>query len=132
MFMEEDVADSAFVYVSVQLLKIGEREDGWHTDGGASLLHAAVNVFGSRTLLVKQLEDAGCISFPQRPGSFYAGNICALNPNMVHGEHAAGSYGEGPPSEQVQFAVILRSDFSERRGPAELMPHQGLRSCSVS
>ena len=67
MFMEEDFADNAFVYASVQLLKIGEREDGWHTDGGASMRHAAVIVFGSRTLLVK-LEDAGCISLPKRPG----------------------------------------------------------------
>ena len=79
-FMEEDFADNAFVYASVQLLKIGERADGWHTDGGASLLHAAVTVFGSRTLQVK-LEDAGCISLPQRPGSFYVGNLCALNHN---------------------------------------------------
>ena len=67
-------------------------------------------VFGSRTLLVEQLEDAGCISLPQRPGSFYVGNLCALSHNVVHGEHAAGSYGEGPPSEQVQIAVMLRSD----------------------
>ena len=108
-FMDEDFADNAFVYASVQLLKIGERADGWHTDGGASLLHAAVTVFGSRTLLVK-LEDAGCISLPQRPGSFYVGNLCALNHNVVHSAHAAGSYGEGPPSEQVQIAVMLRSD----------------------
>ena len=43
--MLEDFADNAFVYATVQLMKIGEREDGWHTDGGASLLHAAVTVF---------------------------------------------------------------------------------------
>ena len=110
VFMEEDFADNAFVYASVQLLKIGEREDGWHTDGGASLLHAGVTLFGSRTLQVK-LEDApGCISLPQRPGSFYVGNLCALEHNVAHGEHAAGSYGEGPPSEQVQITVMLRTD----------------------
>jgi hypothetical protein len=128
VFMEEDFADNAFVYASVQMLKIGEREDGWHTDGGTSLLHAAVTVFGSRTLQVK-LEDAGCISLPQRPGSFYVGNLCALSHNVAHGEHAAGSYGEGPPSEQVQIAVMLRSDvFRHARarrinatpGPGEL------------
>lgn len=38
-FTDEDMADNAFVYVSVQVMKVGEREDGWHTDGGASLLH---------------------------------------------------------------------------------------------
>ena len=78
---------------------------------------------------MEQLEDAGCISLPQRPGSFYVGNLCALNHIVVHGEHAAGRYGEGPPSEQVQIAVMLRSDvFRAARalkinctpGPAEL------------
>ncbi len=128
VFMEEDFADNAFVYSSVQFLKIGAREDGWHTDGGTSLLNAAVTVFGSRTLLVK-LEDESCISFPQRLGSFSVGHLCALNHNVAHGEHAAGSYGEGPPSEQVQIAVMLRSDvFRAARarrinctpGPSEL------------
>jgi hypothetical protein len=108
-FMEEDFADNAFVYATVQLMKIGGREDGWHTDGGASLLHAAVTIFGSRTLQVKP-EDAGCISLPQRPGSFYVGNLCALSHNVVHSDHAAGSFGVCPPSEQVQIAVMLRTD----------------------
>ena len=64
VFMEEDRADSAFVYASVQFLKSGEREDGWH-----------VTVFGSRTVLAK-LEDA--YHPPQRPRSFYVGNLCAV------------------------------------------------------
>ena len=128
VFMEENFADNAFVYASVQVLKIGAREDAWHTDGGTSLLHAAVTVFGSRTLQV-DLGDAGCISLPQRPGSFYVGNLCALSHNVVHGENAAGSYGEGPPSEQVQIAVMLRTDvfraararkINSTPGPAEL------------
>ena len=127
-FTEEDFADNAFVYASVQLLKVGEREDGWHTDGGASLLHAAVTLFGRRTLLVKK-EDGSCISLPQRPGSFYVGNFCALEHNVVHGEHADTNYGEGPPSEQVQIAVMLRTDvyraararrINATPGPAEL------------
>ena len=109
-------------------MKMGGREDGRHTAGGASRLHAAVTVSGSRTLQVKP-EDAGCISFPQRPGSFYVGNLCALSHIVVHGEHAAGSYGGGPPSEQVHIAVMLRTDvFPAARartvnatpGPAEL------------
>jgi hypothetical protein len=109
VFEAEDFADNAFVYASVQVLKVGAREDGWHTDGGTSLLHAAVTVFGSRTLLVK-LEDGSCISLPQRPGSFYVGNLCALSHNVSHDDHAAGSLRAGPASEQVQIAVMLRSD----------------------
>ncbi len=48
VFMEEDFADNAFVYTSGQFSKIGAREDGWHTDGGTSLLNAAVTAFGPR------------------------------------------------------------------------------------
>jgi len=51
-----------------------------------------------------------------------------LNHNVVHGEHAPGSLGEGPTEEQVQIAVMLRSDvfracrarkFNTTRGPKE-------------
>ena len=68
VFMEEDRAYSAFVYASVQFLKSGEREDGWH-----------VTVFGSRTVLAK-LEDAYQPSQRprQRPRSFYVWDLCAV------------------------------------------------------
>ena len=33
-----------------------------------------------------------------------------MSHNVVHGEHAAGSLGDGLPSEQVQIAVMMRSD----------------------
>ena len=61
-FMDEDLSDNAFAYASVQVLKVGEREDGWHTDGGASLLHAGLTIFGSRQLLVKVKGEEGRIS----------------------------------------------------------------------
>ena len=50
--------------------------------------------------------------------------------SMRLGEHAAGSYGGGPPSEQVQVAVMLRADVCRAArprtthatpGPAELL-----------
>ena len=47
-FLEEDFVDNAFVDASVQFLRVAEREDGWHIDGGASLLHGGLTVFGSR------------------------------------------------------------------------------------
>ena len=50
MFVDEELADLAWVYASVQVLKVGARSDGWHTDGGASLLHAGLTVFGKRAL----------------------------------------------------------------------------------
>jgi hypothetical protein len=110
VFLDEDFADNAFVYASVQVLKIGAREDGWHTDGGASLLHASLTLFASRSVQVK-LEEGVCISLSQRPGTFYTGNLCAMEHNVKHGDQAEGSYGKGPQSQQVQIAVMLRSDF---------------------
>ena len=84
-FMDEDLSDNAFAYASIQVVKVGKREDGWHTDGGASLLHAGLTIFGSRQLLVKVKGEKGCISLAQRHGSFYVvslsisnlGNMCA-------------------------------------------------------
>jgi len=112
-FMEESFADNAFAYASVQWMRRGERQDGWHTDGGASLLHAALTIFGSRTLQVK-LRDAidgadRIIELPQRPGSFYIGNLCALEHNVVHGAESVGCYKPvGQPEWQI--AVMLRTD----------------------
>ena len=108
-FMDEDLSDNAFAYASVQVLKVGKREDGWHTDGGASLLHAGLTIFGSRQLLVKVKGEKDCISLAQRPGSFYVGNLCALEHNVAHGASAPGSLGDGPPENQVQITAILWS-----------------------
>ena len=109
VFEEEDMADNALVYASVQLMRVAAREDGWHTDGGCSLLHISATVFGSRSVSVA-LEPEGCISMAQRPGSIYLGNLCALNHNVVHHERSPGCYGEGGPGEPIQIAVMLRSD----------------------
>ena len=99
---------------------------GWHTDGGASLLHAAVTLFGSRAVEFKQEGVDGCISRPQRPGYFYVANFTAMSHRVCHGETATGCFGDRP---QVQVVVQLRSDlFRQGRarnknatpGPSEL------------
>ena len=124
-FLEEDFADNALVYASPQLMLFGAREDGWHTDGGASLLHAAVTLFGCRTLKVKlgaasaptsaesstPPEGAHISSLQQRPGSFYMGNLCALSHNVVHQDDKEGGLSDGEGGQQVQIAVMLRSDY---------------------
>ena len=113
-FVNEDFADNAFVYASIQLMKVGAREDGWHTDGGASLLHASLTLFGSRAVEMKA-GNPDCISLSQKPGSFYVGNMCALEHNVKHNDQAEGSYGKSP-KKQVQIAVMLRTDvFREAR-----------------
>ena len=75
--LEEDFADNAFAYVSIQLMQPGARDDGWHTDGGCSLLHAAVTLFGTRSVEVK-VDGTDQVTLHQTPGSFYVGNFAAL------------------------------------------------------
>ena len=127
-FLEEGFADNAFVYATAQVMAIGEREDGWHTDGGASLLHAGLTIFGSRTLQVDVLEK-GRIGLHQRPGSFYIGNLCAVAHNVAHSATSTGNCGPGPSSEQVQIAIMLRTNvfraararnINSTPGPSEL------------
>ena len=98
------------MYATIQVLnKCGGREDVLHTDGGSSLLHAALTLFGTRRVDVECGED-GCISLRQEPGSSYMGNLCALNHNVVHDEHPTGTYGdEHYGSRRPQIAVMLRS-----------------------
>ena len=111
-FMDEEMSDNSFVYASVQVMKVGERIDGWHTDGGASLLHAGLTIFGSRDLSVKAGSAEGDLRLPQGPGSFYVGNLCALEHNVIHSASAPGSLGpEENPEEQVEIAVMVRSDY---------------------
>ena len=126
-FVDEDFADNAFVYATIQLMKIGVREEAWHTDGGASLLHASLTLFGSRAVQMRVGEDSRMISLAQKPGSFYVGNMCAVEHNVKHSAESQGSLGEG--CEQVQIAVMLRTDvFRNARarkinctpGPGEL------------
>ena len=81
--LQEEFADNAFAYVSIQLMQPGAREDGWHTDGGCSLLHASVTIFGTRSVEVK-VEGQPQVTLDQEPGSFYVGNLCALEHNVRH------------------------------------------------
>ena len=62
----------------------------WHTDGGTSLLHAGLTIFGTRQLEVD--HDDGCISLKQKPGSFYIGNMVAMSHAVHHDEDTTGCF----------------------------------------
>ena len=109
-------------------MKKGAREEDWHIDGGASVLHAALTLFGSRTVEV-ETQGQGCISLEQRQGSFYIGSFTALHHRVLHRESPEGTFGEGPHSEEVEIAIMLRTDvfraararcINSTPGPAEL------------
>ena len=99
--MDEEFADNAFAYASIQVMKPGKRNDGWHTDGGCSLLHASVTLFGARSVQVRSgdmeckcksgvaickcgLADVKEVQLLQVPGSFYVGTLVPLNHNVHH------------------------------------------------
>jgi len=137
--MKEDFADNAFAYASVQLMQPGVRDDGWHTDGGCSLLHASVTLFGTRSVEV-WMEPSSKVTLDQKPGSFYVGNLSALEHNVRHHEEckhtfdgaavtakgdgkdlasaatAKGDAEDPAPAEtakgdqRLQIAVMIRSD----------------------
>ena len=139
--LQEDFADNAFAYASIQLMQPGARNDGWHTDGGCSLLHASVTIFGTRSVEVK-VEGQPEFTLEQEPGSFYVGNLAALEHNVRHHEEckqtfdgaaaASAATPEGATAEgdqRLQIAVMIRCDvfrdFRARKinstpGPAEL------------
>ena len=122
--MEEDFADNAFAYASSQIMQPGARNDGWHTDGGTSLLHASLTLAGTRSVEVK--VDGKPVTLDQKPGSFYVGNMAALEHNVRHHEEckytfegaavtATASAATAKPAlakgdERLQIAVMLRCD----------------------
>ena len=123
--LQEDFADNAFAYASIQLMQPGARDDGWHTDGGCSLLHASVTLFGTRSVEVA-MQGKPAVTLDQEPGSFYVGNLSALEHNVRHHEECKHTFdgaavlakGEDPaPAEtatgddqRLQIAVMIRSD----------------------
>ncbi len=111
-FMNENLADNALAYVSPQLLRPSKRSDGWYTDGAASLLHVGATVFGHRDLEVEG-GDGNTLLLQQRPGSFYIGNLCALNHNVKHDGNTADLYRAPSASgaeDPVHITAMVRTD----------------------
>ena len=120
--MEEEIIDNFLFYLSVQCMRKGKREDGWHTDGGASVLHLALGLIEDRILQVEQgleSEVAEPFTFPLKAGALYVGNMTALEHNVVHDDDEEG----------YKVALMFRSNYFDKHrarkknatpGPAEL------------
>ena len=57
-FFSTCFSDTALTYGVIQVMKAGERYDPEHFDGGASLLHAGLTIFGTRHVEVKVAGSA--------------------------------------------------------------------------
>ena len=73
----------AFNYVLTQVLRTDERRDPKHFDGGASLLHMGLTVFGARELECWLADQTSCV-FKQVPGSLYVGTMAAIEHQVAH------------------------------------------------
>ncbi len=105
-FLSDSFSDTAFAYSTIQVMRPGPRTDPQHYDGGASLLHMGLTLFGARDLECWYGE--GSRLFPQGPGAIYVGNMCAVDHRVVHGRSSQGLFGTG--DRAVQIAIMLRSD----------------------
>ncbi len=111
--MQEDFADNPFAYASIQLMQLGARDDGWHTDGGCSM----------EVRVTHQPQ----VTLHQKPRSFYVGNLCTLKYNVRHREECKDTFdgaavtakgdaedlapaGTPEGDQRLQIAVMIRSD----------------------
>jgi hypothetical protein len=111
-FMKTSFTDTAFCYGFVQSMKPSERKDPEHFDGGASLLHAGVTIFGRRQLDV-QTNDGWQEPIVQEPGNVYIGNLCAPRHRVGHlpvGE-AEPLFREQAGDPGILIACMFRSNF---------------------
>ena len=90
------------------------------------MLHAAVTLFGTRSVEVR-VKGKPQVTLDQEPGSFYVGNLCALEHNVRHHEECKHTFegaavtakGDGTDlasaatakgDQRLQIAVMIRSD----------------------
>ena len=116
-FFSTCFSDTALTYGVIQVMTAGPRYDPEHFDGGASLLHAGLTIFGTRHVEVKAAESAAdkWDVLPQSAGSFYMGNLCAAWHRVRHLDRKEAGTLCGAAGK-VHIAVMLRTDvFREER-----------------
>ena len=105
-FMKNCFADKAFAYATVQVMRSSDRRDPKHFDGGASLLHMGLTVFGRR-FVECWMKCGTSVQFEQVPGSVYVSNMCAIEHQVCHCTPNADQQ-LGP--EGFEITVMFRSD----------------------
>ena len=106
-FFSDSFCDTALRYAVIQVMSPGPRTDPVHYDGGASLLHMGLTIFGARRL-VCHFGAEGARTFRQRAGSIYVGNMCAIEHHVEHEPASAECLGSG--EQAVEITIMFRSD----------------------
>ena len=82
-FLSTSFVDTALCYASIQIMRCQPRHDPEHFDGGASLLHGGLTVYGRR-VVAYQRADRKWDRMVQEPGDFYVGNLTAPLHRVEH------------------------------------------------
>ena len=82
-FLSTSFVDTALCYASIQIMRCQPRHDPEHFDGGASLLHGGLTVYGRR-VVAYQRADREWDRMVQEPGDFYVGNLTAPLHRVEH------------------------------------------------
>ena len=110
-FTRDSFTDNALVYAIIQAMKAGQRRDPKHFDGGCSILHLGLTIFGLR-MLQFWFEDGTTQTMEQKPGSLYVGNLCAVEHQVVHvAKKDVGQLYVDGGKPGFQITVMIRSDF---------------------
>ena len=93
------------------------RFDEEHFDGGASILMAALTLYGSRRLHL-QLDGAWSDQVVhQQAGSFYVGTMASVFHRVEHGEISGTLYQNASNEDGRKIVILFRSDcFAGNRG----------------
>ena len=90
MFQTTDPKDWLNRFAALQVVSATPRKDPLHVDGGASLLHMAITLYGGRRLDFKNTEDGAehpkCRPVDLVPGNVYIGNLCSVGHQVMHEE----------------------------------------------
>ena len=117
-FLRDSLFETAFCYGVPQKIRPSDRDDDLHYDGGASLLHMCISIWGRRGLKCYFAgTDRSDRWYEQKPGCVYIGNLCTVQHQVKHysAEEAGPLY--KPPkrikrdAKGLLITVMLRSDF---------------------
>ena len=103
-FLGDVLADTCLAYAVIQVMQPTVRSDPSHYDGGASLVHSGLTLYGRRDLAL--LYPDGKIEVrAQTPGQYYTGNLCAIRHEVRHRKPVGQELLNGH-----EIAIMFRTD----------------------
>ena len=99
-------SDTVFAYAILQVMTPGERHDPEHYDGGASLLHGGLTIFGRRGLVLQTVEVADSAA-PAVPSAAVAGSAAPA----VKSDASTGSEAQSKGEEWQSTLWQAPGDF---------------------